>query len=213
MPRRKYYARWKVFCLFINFLFQTSQLKASQFCQRHQMQLVSITTEEENEEIRQLLLHHSKWLQAYMKLFRIYTQQLIGDNISFSNNFITFCLLGSAEDSFWTSARKSSEKDKWTWSTGTSMIFSNLKGTENLRRNAYCIEVLHGGDWNEQGCDEERYFICEKTSGLKICPKVHPVLNIYVNNENVGKNISLPYAFFKIGNATFDTIPEIPDPF
>ncbi|XP_018573082.1 macrophage mannose receptor 1 [Anoplophora glabripennis] len=159
--------------------FKITQLEASQFCQRNHMQLVSITTEEEDEEIRQLLLHHS-----------------------------------AEANSYWISARKLNEKDKWTWSTGTSLTYSNLKfKNSDSNKDLFCIEIFSNGTWSEQSCDEERYFICEKTAGVKTCPKVPPILNIYVNNESAAKNVSLPYAYFKIANATFDTIPEIPDPF
>lgn len=92
------------------------------------------------------------------------------------------------------------------------MTYTNFKSkNSNPGRKSFCVEIFANGTWNQQSCEEERYFICEKTGSIKTCPKVPPILNVYVNNESAANNVSLPYAFFKIANATFDTIPELPD--
>ncbi|KAG5877305.1 hypothetical protein JTB14_021100 [Gonioctena quinquepunctata] len=113
-------------------IFKGNYYKATQFCNFHDMELVSIESKSENNFLR-------KHIQAF---------------------------LGSGEYHFWTSGTTMPD-DHWVWlSTGRPILFTNWAPNEpdNAGGNEKCLEVyttIEALLWNDHGCTEEKYVICE----------------------------------------------------
>lgn len=134
--------------------FKANYFQATQFCQHHLMQLISVNSEKNNDVIGSLLEN------------------------------------SDPNESYWISGNKLSDGKTWTWATGDPIKnFIPEHSGYNTNSHKNCLEINQNLDWNDQNCEEERYFICEffsKSTNLQ-CNGQQGV-NVYINNNLISQD-------------------------
>lgn len=114
-----------------------------------------------------------------------------GDLVSVSNksemDFIRNQMIQHVKFEFyWIGLNDRQNESVFVWSDGTPFngsVYNNwYQGEPNDRTGEDCAE-LHGSAWNDNGCEKEFGYICERPRGMFSCYKSVPGLEL--NNDFV----------------------------
>ncbi|KAJ8969430.1 hypothetical protein NQ314_001772 [Rhamnusium bicolor] len=126
--------------------FRVTFLQAHLFCKLMHMHLMTISSKEENEEIRSLLEKKYSYSGKTPEMLTAENNNVTGD--------------------FWTSGTRMLDGKNWIWmSTARYIEYKNWGPGQPNNKNDHCILLIKNINnfvWDDRNCNCRFFFICEK---------------------------------------------------
>lgn len=150
--------------IFQSIQFQANWTEALKQCRSKNMDLVSILSKEDNDNVIKAIKDASKLIDNFVQYKR--------KSVLITKNRINFLFLSvKGQIGFWTSGNRRKTNDVYFWGNGIPLTYTNWEAgkPDNVKANngeeEECIEIkgLNILKWNDSLCSNELYFICEES--------------------------------------------------